>query len=125
MAAQDVLAAQAGRWALPMTTGTLGGGGLVGDAKREVSGAMTSVIVRYVRRIAGDLGVSRMMQLAGDLREPYMIEDPTSWSSHDQAIALFTAATQVTGDADIGLHVGEEMLRQHDGTEVANLLRSL
>lgn len=125
MAAQDVLAAQAGRWALPMTTGTLGGGGLVGDAKREVSGAMTSVIVRYVRRIAVDLGVSRMMQLAGDLREPYMIEDPTSWSSHDQAIALFTAATQVTGDADIGLHVGEEMLRQHDGTEVANLLRSL
>jgi diguanylate cyclase (GGDEF)-like protein len=93
--------------------------------RQDISGAVTSVIVRYVRGRASEPGVHRMLELARETRPAAVLEDPTSWSSHDEAIALFDAARIVTGDSDIGRHVGEEMLRQHDGTEVANLLRSL
>jgi len=94
-------------------------------ARQDISGALTNVIVRYVRALAGDEGVGRMLDLAGEGRPVSALENPTSWSSHDEAIALFEAASEVTGDPQVGLHVGAEMLRQHDGTEVANLLRSL
>ncbi|HUY20812.1 MAG TPA: sensor domain-containing diguanylate cyclase [Acidimicrobiales bacterium] len=107
-----------------MTVGTSGGPGL-GAARQDVSGALTSVVVRYVRGRVGDEGVARMLELGGETRPAAVLEDPTSWSSHDEAVALLDAAAVVTGDPDIGRHVGEEMLRQHDGTEVADLLRSL
>ena len=94
-------------------------------ARQDISGALTNVIVRYVRALVGDEGVQQMVDLAHEARPVSALEDPTSWSSHDEAIALFEAASEVTGDPQVGLHVGAEMLRQHDGTEVANLLRSL
>jgi diguanylate cyclase (GGDEF)-like protein len=93
--------------------------------RQEISGALTGVVVRYVRKLAGDEGVARMLALAGEARTPGQLEDVTSWSSHEQAIALLEAAGQVLGDPDVGRRVGEEMLRQHEGTEVGNLLRSL
>ena len=96
-----------------------------GFTRQDISGAVTSVVVRYVRNRTGEPGVQRMLELARETRPVAALEDPTSWSSHDEGIALFEAARMVTGDGDIGRHIGEEMLRQHDGTEVANLLRSL
>jgi len=95
------------------------------SSRQDVSGALTSVVVRYVRNRAGAHGVEQMLLLAGEHRPVADLENPTSWSSHDELIALFDAAARVTGDGLVGRHVGEEMLRQHDGTEVANLLRSL
>lgn len=50
---------------------------------------------------------------------------PNGWSSYSDACALFEAARDITGQPDVGLRIGEEMLRQHAGTEVAALLRSL
>jgi diguanylate cyclase (GGDEF)-like protein len=94
-------------------------------APQDISGAVTSVIVRYVRARVGDFGVAQMLAASGEARPVHVLEDPRSWSTHDEAIALLAAAAQVTGDAEIARHVGEEMLRQHDGTDVANLLRSL
>lgn len=103
---------------------TIGGPGQ-GETPQDISGAVTSVIVRYVRARVGDYGLAQTMGRAGDDRPVSLLEDPRSWSTHDQAIRLLAAAAEVIGDPDIGRHVGEEMLRQHDGTDVANLLRSL
>jgi len=97
----------------------------VSAAPQDISGAVTSVIIRTVRNRSGDAGVAQMLFSAGEKRPAEVLEDPRSWSTHDEAIALLGAAGHVTADPDIGRHVGEEMLRQHDGTDVANLLRSL
>jgi len=94
-------------------------------ARQDVSGAVTRVLVGEVRRRAGEVGVERLRQLAHEARLPTELEDPTSWSTLEEALALFEAAAEVTGDTGIARHVGEEMLRQHDGTSVAQLLRSL
>jgi len=97
----------------------------LGVAPQDISGAVTSVILRYVRSRDGDDGVAKTLALAGEQRNASELEDPRSWSTHAEAIALLAAAGQVTGDDEAARHVGEEMLRQHDGTDVANLLRSL
>ncbi len=107
-----------------MTMGTdpaTGGAG----TRQDVSGAVTSVLVRHVRRRCGDEGVASVLSLAGEHRTAADLEDATSWSTHDEAVRLFHAAATVTADPVVGRKVGEEMLRQHDGTNVANLLRSL
>jgi len=104
---------------------SIGGAADVMATPQDISGAVTSVIVRYVRSRVGQFGVAQMLTTAGEARPVEILEDPRSWSTHEEAIALLGAASQATGDPDIGRHVGEEMLRQHDGTDVANLLRSL
>jgi len=93
--------------------------------RQDVSGAVTSVIVRYVRQVSGDEGVIRMLQLAGDTRPAQVLEDPTSWSSYAEALRLFEGARAVTSDPAVAMHIGEEMLRQHQATEVGDLFRSL
>lgn len=93
--------------------------------RQDVSGAVTSVIVRYVRQLSGDEGVIRMLQLARDTRPVQLLEDPTSWSSYAEALRLFEGARAVTGDPAVAMHIGEEMLRQHQATEVGDLFRSL
>lgn len=108
-----------------MTTGNDPTVGADAATRQDISGAVTSVLVRHVRRRCGEDGVARMLALAGERRPVSVLEDATSWSSHAEALSLFEAAAEVTGDTAIGRQVGEEMLRQHDGTNVANLLRSL
>ncbi len=96
-----------------------------GGARQDVSGAVTSVLVRYVRQCAGEDGIARMLAAAGERRGTAAVEDAAGWSTHDEAVRLFHAAAAVVGDPAVGRRVGEEMLRQHDGTNVASLLRSL
>ena len=95
------------------------------SAGRHISGSTTAVICRYVERISGADGVRTMLALAGDARSLEEITSLSGWSSYQQACALFEAAREVTGDRQVGFRIGEEMLRQHAGTEVAALLRSL
>ncbi|MDZ7676517.1 MAG: diguanylate cyclase [Acidimicrobiales bacterium] len=92
---------------------------------RHISGSTTAVVCRYVERIAGADSVAEMLDLAGEDRTLEEITSLSGWSSYSQACALFEAARDVTGDPDVGLRIGEELLRQHSGTEVAALLRSL
>ncbi len=96
-----------------------------GSGHQDISGALTAVLVRYVRQHSGDSGVLQMLAVAGSHRSAGELEDVTSWSSYEEAVSLLHAGAQVTGDGSIGLHVGEEMLRQHTGTPVADQLRSL
>jgi len=96
-----------------------------GTGTCDVPGAVTGVLVRYVRTLAGDAGVRRMLALSGEFRSGAMLESPDTFSSHEQMVTLLHAGAQVTGDGDIGLHVGEEMLRQYQGTDVEERFRSL
>ena len=87
--------------------------------------SMTSVLVRRVRAFGGEDAVAELLRIA-DCRHPSgFLEDTANWVSYDLAIALFDAAAQVTGDTQIGRRIGEDTVRQHAGTSVATLLRSL
>ena len=95
------------------------------DEGRHISGMTTTVIVRWVRGQAGDEGVDAMFAYAGDDRPVSEVEDPQSWSSYRQATALLEAAVAVTGRTDAARRIGEEMLAQHRGTPLLDLLQSL
>ena len=69
-------------------------------------GAVTGALVRYVRAVAGEPGVLRMLALAGESRFGTELEAPDAGSSCDQMVTLFHAAAQVTGDGAVGFHVG-------------------
>jgi diguanylate cyclase (GGDEF)-like protein len=84
----------------------------------DVSGAVTATLVRLVRSLTGDGGVLQMLALAGEFRSGETLERLETFSSHRQMVTLFHAAAQVTGDGAIGLHTGEELVRQYLGTEV-------
>ena len=92
---------------------------------REVSGARTSVLVRYLRRVYGAELLARVLELGAPERTPAQLEDLNAWFSEAESNALFEAAESLTGDRDIGRSTGEEVLREHFGTEVVALLRSL
>jgi diguanylate cyclase (GGDEF)-like protein len=91
----------------------------------HISGSTTAVIVRWVRNQLGDDAVQEMIDHAGEKRPPAQLEDVSEWSSYLQATALLEAALRVTGRPDAARRIGEEMLSQHRGTAVVDLLRSL
>lgn len=91
---------------------------------QDVSGAVTHVIVGCVRSRGGDFGVAQMMAMAGEHRPVEMLEDPRSWSTHDEVVSLLAAAERVTGETSMGWCVGEELLRPVDGADATDLLRS-
>ena len=78
-----------------------------------------------LRRICGEDGLMELLRLSGSTRTVAYLDDLTNWISYDEAIALFAAAEQVTGDPQIARRVGEETIAQHSGTPVATLMRSL
>ena len=94
-------------------------------ADRGVSGMVTATLVRHVRARAGDAGVLRMLAIAGEPRPVDRLEDFATWIAHDNAVNLFHAAAQVTGEGEIGLRVGEAILLQYDGSLLAGQLRAL
>jgi diguanylate cyclase (GGDEF)-like protein len=75
--------------------------------------------------MAGEEGLNRLLELAGSTRSIAYLDDVTNWISLDESLALFKAASEITGDAQIARRVGEEAVAQHAGTPVATLLRSL
>ena len=63
--------------------------------------------------------------MAGVDYTPAYLDDVGNWIWYHEAVALFEAAAELTGDPAHGRRVGEELVRQHAGTPVATLLRSL
>jgi diguanylate cyclase (GGDEF)-like protein len=92
---------------------------------RHLACTLSSVLVRRVRRICGEDGLMQLLELAGSKRTVAYLDDVTNWISFDEAMALFAAAAELTGDAQIARRAGEETIAQHAGTPVATLLRSL
>jgi len=91
----------------------------------QVSCSMASVLLTQVRTTRGEEAVARLLQTAGVPYTAAHLADPANWIWYDEAIALFEAAIELMGDEELPRRVGEETVRQHAGTPVATLLRSL
>jgi diguanylate cyclase (GGDEF)-like protein len=100
---------------------------MIGDSAggRHFACTMPSVLVRRVRKEGGEQAVSELLKRAGSSRTPEYLDEVSNWISYDEAMSLFDAAEDLSGDADIARRVGEQTLAQHAGTPVATLLRSL
>lgn len=96
-----------------------------GGEGRHICCTMTSVALRLVRASHGELGVREMLTLAGSRRDPAFLQDTDNWVSLDEAVAMLEAGVRVSGDPQFARRVGEHAVRQHAGTQVATLLRSL
>src|SRR3982751_5328971 len=107
--------------------GTLPPGSAAGDgpAVGQVSCSMASTLVRHVRTQAGDAAVDEILSRSALEYGAGYLDDPSNWIWQHEAIDLLVAAAEVLDDPEIGLHVGEETVRQHAGTPVATMLRSL
>ena len=92
---------------------------------RHFACTLSSVLVRRLRRTHGEEGLARLLELAGSERTVAYLDELTNWISYDEAMALFRAAEEITGDPRIARRVGEETIAQHAGTPVATLMRSL
>jgi diguanylate cyclase (GGDEF)-like protein len=86
---------------------------------------MTSVMLRLVRSNGGDAAVAELLERADIEQEPSYLENVDNWISLDEATAMFEAGVELTGDPLFARRVGENTLRQHAGTQVATVLRSL
>jgi diguanylate cyclase (GGDEF)-like protein len=91
----------------------------------QIACSISSVLLRQVRAAHGEQAVAKVLAMAGVEHTPDYLDDVGNWIWYDQAVALLEAAAELTGDPRIGLRVGEEMVRQHAGTPVATLMRSL
>jgi diguanylate cyclase (GGDEF)-like protein len=96
-----------------------------GGGDHHFACTLSSVLVRRIRRILGEDGLTRLLEIAGSPRTVAYLDDLTNWISYDEAMALFAAAEELTGDEQVARRVGEETLAQHAGTPVATLMRSL
>jgi diguanylate cyclase (GGDEF)-like protein len=96
-----------------------------GQSAHHFACTLSSVLVRRVRRMSGENGLTKLLELSGSERSVGYLDDLTNWISYDEAMALFDAAVEVTGEKDIARQIGEETLAQHAGTPVATLMRSL
>ena len=95
------------------------------DADRHIGCSMTCVLLKLVRAHGGEDAVSAVLHQAGARHDAAHLENLDNWISQDEANALQAAGVQVTGDPAFARRVGEEMVGQHAGKQVATLLRSL
>jgi diguanylate cyclase (GGDEF)-like protein len=86
---------------------------------------MSSVLVRLVRSRGGEAAVADVLEQAASEHDAQYLEDIEHWISLDEACALLEAGARVTGEQTFARQVGAEMLRQHAGTQVATMMRSL
>ena len=82
-------------------------------------------MLRLVRSDGGEAAVAQLLERAGSRREVSYLEKVDNWISLDEATAMLGAGVELTGDPMFARRVGENTLRQHAGTQVATVLRSL
>ncbi|MFD2092909.1 diguanylate cyclase domain-containing protein [Blastococcus deserti] len=92
---------------------------------RETSGATTGVLLRYVRSIAGDEAVERVLERSGVPYTAEQLDDQSRWWSYDTRIRLFAAATDVLGDPDLMFKVGVAALHSGLANSMVILLRAM
>jgi diguanylate cyclase (GGDEF)-like protein len=95
------------------------------DDGRELANSMLGALLAVVHQSAGDDGVTRVLDRAGESRSVAELERPDGWSSYHRGLALFRASAEVLDDPDIGRKAGLEVFRRYAGTEVLALLRSI
>ena len=92
---------------------------------RHISCTMTSILLALVRGERGEAGVAELIARSGTAHEAPFLENRDNWISLEDASSLLQTAIEVTGNSAIPRRVGEQAVRQHAGTPVATLLRSL
>jgi diguanylate cyclase (GGDEF)-like protein len=96
-----------------------------GSPRSGVSGAVVHALISFIRAEAGEAGVAQALALAAEERSFPKLGDDDSWTSLDDAAALFGAGALVTGDSSIALHVGEDLLWAGNRGELATRLAAL
>ncbi|TFV86637.1 GGDEF domain-containing protein [Blastococcus sp. CT_GayMR16] len=96
----------------------------LGEA-RETSGATTGGLLRYVRAVAGDDAVGRVLERSGLPYTAEQLDDQAIWWSYDTRIRLFEAATDVVGDPRLMFHVGAAALQSGLAHSIVILLRAM
>jgi diguanylate cyclase (GGDEF)-like protein len=91
----------------------------------QIACSMVSCLLRQVRTALGAAAVEEVIRKAGVPYTAEHLDDVGNWIWYEEAVAIFEAGAELTGDPRIGLRAGELSLRQHAGTAVATLLRSL
>ncbi len=86
---------------------------------------MASTLIRRVRANGGEEAVAELIAESGIALSAGYLENLDNWMSYEDAGALMEAAVRLTGDEDVVRRIGEDTVRQHAGTAVATLLRSL
>jgi diguanylate cyclase (GGDEF)-like protein len=86
---------------------------------------MPSMLLRHVRATLGAETAEEIVRRAGVPYTSAHLDDVSNWIWYEDAMAVFEAGAQVTGDRNIATRAGEQAVRQHAGTPVATLLRSL
>ena len=92
---------------------------------RETSGATTGGLLRYVRSVAGEDAVRRVLERAGVPYTADQLEDQALWWSYDTRIRLFEAATEVVGDPRLMFRVGASALQSGLAHSIVILLRAM
>jgi diguanylate cyclase (GGDEF)-like protein len=92
---------------------------------RHLACSLTATLLQRVARMGGEDSVSRVLAIAGCPHSAAYLHDPSNWVSYDMGIALFGAAIEVTEDPGIARTAGEDTVRQHAGTAVATVFRSM
>src|SRR5271155_3056944 len=92
---------------------------------RQLCCTMTNVLLGLVRGSGGEPAVTELLERAGAKHTASYLEGVDNWISLDEASALLQAGALQTGEPKFARRVGEATLRQHSGTQVATLLRSL
>jgi diguanylate cyclase (GGDEF)-like protein len=97
----------------------------VAESAKHLCCSMTSVLLRLVRERRGETGVAALLGEAATTHDAAYLENLENWISLDEACALLAAGARITGEDTFARQVGAEMLRQHAGTQVATMMRSL
>ena len=95
------------------------------QSDRQLACSMTNVLLRLVRDAGGEAGVEALLERAGAKHTAPYLENVENWISLDEASALLETGALETGDPRFARRVGESTLRQHAGTQVSTILRSL
>jgi diguanylate cyclase (GGDEF)-like protein len=93
------------------------------ERARETSGTMTSLVVQYVRRVAGEGAVDDVVARSGVGAAVEALEDEAGWFTYEDKLALWSAAAEVLGDPHVSRHMGETVLDTRVGAPLRLLLR--
>ncbi len=77
------------------------------EKQRHICCTMTSVLLRTVRTLEGEGGVSRVLKHAATVHDAAFLENADNWISLDEAVALIEAGVHVTGDSQLARRVGD------------------
>jgi diguanylate cyclase (GGDEF)-like protein len=92
---------------------------------RETSGATTGGLLRYVRRIAGEDAVDRVLERSGVPYAAEELEDQSRWWSYDTRIRLFEAATAELDDPRLMFEVGASAMESGLAHALVIVLRAM